>query len=78
MTTKGHVQMDKRYTLTDEDLAAINRLLELPGCTPVITRDSMNFEVGITNPAGYMPLAYGSGKTIAAAVNEAIGCGNDD
>jgi hypothetical protein len=63
----------KKYSLSDKDVEAINRLRKKGGSSASISRDSVNFEVGILSKTGYMPNAYGSGDTIADAVNEAIG-----
>jgi hypothetical protein len=63
----------KPYFLSDKDIVAISRLLELGGEMASVNRDSVNFEVGILSERGYMPKAYGSGNTIADAINEAIG-----
>jgi hypothetical protein len=63
----------KPYFLSTEDIVAISRLIELGGEMASVNRDSVNFEVGILSERGYMPKAYGSGNTIADAINEAIG-----
>lgn len=63
----------KLYLLSDADIEAINRLIQLGGKAACIHRDSVNFEVGILSDDGFLPAAYGSGDTIEDAVNEAIG-----
>lgn len=66
----------KRYVISNEDVIAINRLLDLGGDMAAITRDETEhtpFECGILSKDGLYPKAYGGGKTIAAAINEAIG-----
>lgn len=63
----------KEYIVSDSDIVAINRFIELGGRMATVARDSVSFEVGILSESGYMPKAYGSGNTIADAINEAIG-----
>lgn len=66
----------KQYRISNEDVIAINRLIELGGDMASITRDETEhtpFECGILAEEGYSPKAYGGGKTIADAINEAIG-----
>lgn len=60
------------YTVTDQDVIAINALLAAGGAEASILRDEVNFEVGILSEEGYMPKAFGSGDTIADAVAEAL------
>lgn len=62
----------KEYVVSDEDVIAIKRLIELGKESASISRDSVNFEAGILSE-GILPVAYGSGDTIADAINEAIG-----
>jgi len=68
----------KEYFLTNQDIEALNRLIQRGGKSARISRDSVNFEVGILSDSGYVPIAYGSGDTIADAVNEAIGKDDPD
>lgn len=65
----------KEYIITDEDVEAINRLLDIDKDMASISRDETEhtpFECGILSKEGYMPVAYGGGKTIASAINEAL------
>jgi hypothetical protein len=61
------------YVLTQDDIEAINRLVQIGGKDASIMCDGNDFEVGISAKTGNLPAAYGSGKTISDAVNEAIG-----
>jgi hypothetical protein len=63
----------KNYILTSDDLEAINRIIQVGGNAVRITMDDADFEVGIMSSSGYSPVAYGSGQTLADAINEAIG-----
>ena len=65
----------KEYIVTDEDIEAINRLLDTGKNMSSISRDETEhtpFECGILSEVGYMPIAYGGGKTITSAINEAL------
>ena len=65
----------KTYLVSDKDIAAINRLIEAGGEMASIARDETEhtpFECGILSTEGYMPIAYGGGKTIADAIDEAL------
>jgi hypothetical protein len=59
------------YALTRQDIDALNRLIQRGGKNARISRDALGFEVSILSEFG--PVAYGSGDTIADAVNKAIG-----
>lgn len=65
----------KEYIVTDEDVVAINTLLDVGGDMASISRDETEhtpFECGVLTKDGYFPKYYGGGKTIAAAINEAL------
>lgn len=66
-----------QYILTEQDVDAINRLIAKGGEKASLLMNRLqgkfiDFEAGILGE-GWTPVAYGSGKTIVDAVNEAIG-----
>jgi hypothetical protein len=63
----------KEYIVTDEDVESIIKLIGAGGDMASITRDTVNFEAGILAKEGYSPVSYGSGDTIADAINESFG-----
>lgn len=69
----------KKYIVTDEDILAICNLLDIKledGEYASITRDESThapFEAGFWSEKGYIQKGYGNGKTIALAINEALG-----
>lgn len=63
----------KKYVLSKEDVVAIKRIVDIGGNAASLSRDSVNFEAGVLSDSGYLPVSYGSGDTIADAINEAIG-----
>ena len=65
--------IESPYILSLTDVDAICRLIIAGGKNARISMDSVNFEVGILSETGYLPVAYGSGDTIADAVDEALG-----